>query len=375
MDADEEAQLAEAIKQSLEQAQHDATARPGDPMVLPARGLIELVAVANSSGDALFRHLQPPAGSTLTVWLCSPSTFYYYGCAGDADKGWGCAYRCAQMMLSSCHRPAVAEDQSVLSEAEASAEPSIREIQEALAGLDELPEFTQEKVGSTTWVEPPDIAAFLRSRLASMGAVAVAGRFRPRSDELDALCAGLWEHFGVPQQSRATLPPVMVDDGMFAYCVGGLAGDRTRARTYCLILDPHVADCHAAESSESEDEETEGGGDQVPPIQHSDGRAKGIKLEHWRQSGATAKWRRFKTTAPTCTTISGSGSSAADAESQQQQGGGTSDAVIRWVGFDEFFVDCFRGGSAWQSCRLTLPPAPSSSPQEPAEPQPRNAAS
>eukprot|EP01049_Picozoa_sp_SAG25_P021285 SAG25_NODE_7813_length_457_cov_0.715084_1_plen_89_part_10 len=77
---EDEAQLAEAIKQSLEQAQHDAMARPGDPMVLPLRGLIELVAVANSSGDddaLLFRHLRPPAaaGSTLAVWLCSPSTF------------------------------------------------------------------------------------------------------------------------------------------------------------------------------------------------------------------------------------------------------------------------------------------------------------
>jgi hypothetical protein len=295
---DEEArQLAEAIRQSLELAAQTAKAQPGDPAILPCGpGLIELFAQAACTGQQActgLAHLRPggAAGAPVTRALfCSPSTvFHYYGASGEGDRGWGCAYRCAQMIISGL--PQVAPVRAEAATVPPRGAPSIAQIQRALAGMAERP-FTPEQVGSTAWIEPPDVAAYLR---AHWGVPRVAERrVRPsQPSELDDMCAALWAHFGgggaaaeeaaKGESITVSAPAVMIDDGMFAYCIGGICavaaaelepepepetepetetetetepepetepdpepetepGEApTVAQSWCLVLDPHVA--------------------------------------------------------------------------------------------------------------------------------------
>ena len=294
---EEEAMIAAAMKLSLDQAASDAKAQPGDPAVVPTPAVIglfqrrpELVRPATAAGGS-------PAPA-LRAQLGSETDYYYYGCAGEADRGWGCAYRCCQMIVSSAARFRAADDADA-----ADAPPSISAIQKALA---QLPghAFTEEKVGSTEWIEPPDVAAYLRAHHAVECAESSA-RVADGS-ALAQLCGELWAHFS--QEEGAWRGPVMVDDGQFAYCIGGLAdargaddpaGSAGVEGTWLLVLDPHVSDATA--------------GGQAPA---------GISAEH-----IAAPESLFKSTAPL-----------------------PPPGVVRWLSFGEVFVEGSRG-SSWMVAR------------------------
>jgi hypothetical protein len=240
--SEEDAMIAAAIKLSLEQAASDAMAEPGDPAVAPTARLLGLFAAAATAAavDAgetqaatpLLHLLQAaPEGSASEeaqppveleqVCIGSDASYYYYGAAGEADRGWGCAYRCAQMIVSSIVlMPQVCSIAADATVAERQHVPSIEGIQRVLAGLDECA-FGPDKIGSTTWIEPPDVAAYLlaRHRVQSVQSE-VSLSDRPA---LVALCRELWTHFrdgsSAVDRPSAWTPPVMVDDATFAYCV------------------------------------------------------------------------------------------------------------------------------------------------------------
>lgn len=348
--AEEEAMLAAAMKLSLEQAASDAVSQPGDPAVAPTSGLLGLfAAAASAAGDGSesstsLRHLVCALGDSKDevelghVCVGSDASYYYYGSSGEADRGWGCAYRCAQMIVDSvtlapqvCGSTdgSVTERQRVL---------SIEGIQRVLATLDERSEFGPDKIGSTTWIEPPDVAAYL---LAQHGVECVQSKV-PMSEPaaLDSLCIELWQHFN--QASSAWRPPVMIDDTMFAYCIGGVAttsssttavrgiradqssdddidppscsprSSSPRASTWLLVLDPHVSD---------------------PQL---DGQApSGVTLAHFRtppaaEFGGTLSAAHFKSTAPL---------------PRPDRSG-----VVRWLRFDEVLVEGCRS-TGWMVCR------------------------
>ena len=65
--------------------------------ICPTRGLV-----------AWFRHEEEKRFSTHGIArvaaLSRDTSYYYYRCGGERDTGWGCAYRCVQMMLDCIQR-------------------------------------------------------------------------------------------------------------------------------------------------------------------------------------------------------------------------------------------------------------------------------
>ena len=324
---EEAAMLAAVIKVSLEQAANNAKAQAGDPRVAPTVGLLGMVREAaaaaaaaaeaaagcGGAGEGLpaggsLGHVVQPAGLAplRQVSVGSDAAFFYYGCCGEADRGWGCAYRCAQTIISS-----VSAEQSV---------PSINDIQVALSLLpDGVTAFGPDKIGSTSWIEPPDVAAYLQASH-SIDSVESAVTVSD-AEGLEGLCSTLWGHFTGLHAQLAEGPaswvaPVMVDDSMFAYTIAGVASTaavstapsdlegRAVEHTACLVFDPHVADPTAAGAAPT-----------------------GLTLEAFAASGEGA---RFTSTAP----LPGA------------------DLIVRWVSFKDLFVEGARGDT-WMVCRPT----------------------
>lgn len=130
--------------------------------------------------------------------------YWYYNCSHDevTDSGWGCGYRCLQMVVSSI------PDYGSM--------PTIGQIQSELAALEVRPPAIE---GSETWIEPPDCSAFLLNSSFSSAAgwelpsAEVETLHRPRGQAIEALAKRLWAHFedqvrlGPPTNSAAFPSP------------------------------------------------------------------------------------------------------------------------------------------------------------------------
>eukprot|EP00750_Incisomonas_marina_P023832 INCI506.2.p1 GENE.INCI506.2~~INCI506.2.p1 ORF type:complete len:408 (+),score=56.78 INCI506.2:364-1587(+) len=195
----------------------------------------EATNVVSSKGDNL-------AGNLTLVQLTqralvSSCDYIHYECHGLMDTGWGCCYRALQMVLAHLFgdRPAYTL-------------PSITAIQRQLVSLPatlwEFPtkwtELTpstcpKEQIGSSTWMEPPDAAAFLRGihgakcdelTLHDVGRGAV-GKCQSDGGSVNDLGASqllhLWRRLGEHFSSRGPKTPVMVDDVSYAYIIAGVA--------------------------------------------------------------------------------------------------------------------------------------------------------
>jgi len=238
-----------------------ATHQPPDtPDCVPVRALVPLFA----------QHAPLAHARGSTVALASAALVYYhYNTQGERDSGWGCAYRCLQMVLSAyvglhpersfelSHLPTIATAVPALIDVmahppswhqgyAAAAEaydrtcgnvgdggrrvPSIWEIQLRLAyDMDTQGRFAPHDIGSHKWIEPFEIATFAR-RYGEHGA-----RFaveQPHAQR-DSLLERLHEHF----TTRRT--PIAIDDLVLAYVLAGVCFDHSRSRVYLLRFDPH----------------------------------------------------------------------------------------------------------------------------------------
>ncbi|KAA0157668.1 hypothetical protein FNF29_00243 [Cafeteria roenbergensis] len=122
------------------------------------------------------------AGLGVECRAASPFNLFAYGYGGQDDHGWGCAYRCLQMLA----------DHAARHEGTAAAPASIRELQEHLEA------------------------------------------------KLAAFASLLWEHFGSAKS------PVMIDDSIKAYVIGAsrlkdVAAGPLPDNIQVLLFDPHVA--------------------------------------------------------------------------------------------------------------------------------------
>lgn len=181
------------------------------------------------------------------VFLASETDLIHYSCLGEADVGWGCAYRCLQMILSNLflfdgrNDEPTDESQDPRGAARWSAMPNLRSIQVQLFKLKRL---KKRDIGGTTWIEPPDVGCYLRS----FGLAADDVIFRPGKNE-EAFKERLIRHFEVEGT------PVMIDDRVKAYCILGVRLDVPAKRkaesemevrssaarvTHLLRFDPHV---------------------------------------------------------------------------------------------------------------------------------------
>lgn len=254
------------------------TGRPTTDM-FPVRGLIPVA----------FRELQdhPLLGEAL---LAGPDVdYYYYNCFREADRGWGCAYRVLQSLVShaeSCgvkqpHRsyanripvyreekepprecdggwaararnPQFVDDPPADPEDEGSnfydnGMPSIVQLQRELADIGSL---EIEAVGSKQWIEPEHAYDYITKRLrlrAQYKEYDLRGDPVQAAAALSAFVRDIWNHF-----DRFTAP-IMIDDKTYTFCLVGVAalqaaggGDMKLPRTApentaVLRFDPHMS--------------------------------------------------------------------------------------------------------------------------------------
>ncbi len=170
------------------------------------------------------------AGLGVECRAASPFNLFAYGYGGQDDHGWGCAYRCLQMLA----------DHAARHEGTAAAPASIRELQEHLVSVGVL---SESQVGSRDWIEPSHARAFLAAR-AGLGERAVFEEILELNVDQEAKLAAfaslLWEHFGSAKS------PVMIDDSIKAYVIGAsrlkdVAAGPLPDNMQVLLFDPHVA--------------------------------------------------------------------------------------------------------------------------------------
>ena len=142
------------------------------------------------------KKLSPVAKSHIVT---GPVLYYHYNCAGEGDDGWGCAYRCLQVILSYLayagfdkhvlinaiqlqdqYAQKYTQPQTTLEQCSKQISefkkfapefdenqylsivntlPSIYNIQRALAAINNIP---PSDIGSHRWIEPPNAAAYLQ---------------------------------------------------------------------------------------------------------------------------------------------------------------------------------------------------------------------
>ena len=175
---------------------------------------------------------------------------YHYECDGIRDSGWGCCYRCGQMLIGAAGLRV----------------PSLPRMM-ALCGT--LEAYKAGRTGRPLWIEPPDVARCARRAAAGPrwsvrewlllpgggGDRAADGhmlRHRPAHyREGPRAAARRRRLFGDPGRARRRVArhlreqgtPVVVDNGTSAYLLVRIAG----GRVHCL--DPHVTDPSRMERS------------------------------------------------------------------------------------------------------------------------------
>lgn len=157
----------------------------------------------------------------------TPTDYYHYNCCGGEDYGWGCAYRCGQMIVDNLiKRSAIPGNTRI---------PTLLDIQLVLA---KLGIFKESDVGSTKWIEPPEVKAFIQEQFGLDG---LTYKFSPKDNSrISEVLQEILVHF------QTIKTPIMIDDTLKAYI---LVGIREVQETTCelskyelLLFDPHIAD-------------------------------------------------------------------------------------------------------------------------------------
>ena len=177
-----------------------------------------------------------------------PVQVHHYG-QGDIvdDSGWGCVYRCIQMLISHI-------DSSKI--------PTMRRLMQFFGTW---PLYQQGERSQRLWLEPPDAARYLWAAhgiratqwlyLSAPHTPSATLRYTPQHyrdtpqasivRDWDSMLRALRAHFA---QSRC---PVVVDNGTSAYILADIQDDKVDNNgdhSPCLILDLHVTSSENAAS-------------------------------------------------------------------------------------------------------------------------------
>ena len=214
-----------ATRQSRARA-HALLALPADEPRLRASCAVALGPANDDGGDEeraandprariidVHSGLQMPGGAVLCR---GPYAYFHYMQDGVDDKGWGCAYRSLQTIVS-WFRLNHYTDRPV---------PSHAEIQQTLVRLGDKP---KSFVGSKQWIGAIELGLFLQDYLDVSYKVMTVSR----GDEMDQQGRALARHF----EDEGT--PIMVGGGVLAYTLLGVRYDESAGTCSYLILDPH----------------------------------------------------------------------------------------------------------------------------------------
>ncbi|XP_023299814.2 probable Ufm1-specific protease 1 [Lucilia cuprina] len=146
--------------------------------------------------------------------------YYHYGCDGQQDQGWGCAYRTLQSMISwILHKCCSYNLLNV---------PSLREIRETLVRLEDKP---KRFIGSRDWIGALEVFYVVDSLYDVPCKIVHITRSEELSDYVDTLIEYFNDYGGF----------VMMGGDMDA-ASKGIAGVHTSGRdTYLLVVDPHYS--------------------------------------------------------------------------------------------------------------------------------------
>ncbi|KAM7343727.1 UFM1 specific peptidase 1 [Cochliomyia hominivorax] len=147
-------------------------------------------------------------------------TYYHYGCDGQQDQGWGCAYRTLQSMISwILYKNPNFHDLNV---------PSIREIQETLVRIDDKP---KSFVGSRDWIGALEVFYVVDTLYDVPCKIVHVTSDEELNDYVDTLVEYFNDYGGF----------VMMGGDMDA-ASKGIVGVHTNAKeTYLLVVDPHYS--------------------------------------------------------------------------------------------------------------------------------------
>lgn len=252
MDQDDTALI--ATMRSFTQKQHTGCSPIGPGLVpLFATAARNLLRAGEAGRDTTVAPGRQPTG---TVDCGTDATVYYhYGCGTDVDFGWGCGYRCCQMLMSSLGWVSNSDSGAKTNFTAGCggahtgstgptgpAVPGIQWLQSELAVIGQIP---QSDVGSTRWIDPDNVAALLNHLCATVPHVAQR-RFKTIdydvADSLarDRLTNHLRDHFQARGTAAVPVLPIMIDDGLKSYCVSGVAESGVAGEGMELLrLDPH----------------------------------------------------------------------------------------------------------------------------------------
>ena len=168
-----------------------------------------------------------PSGASSCELVSGLYTYYHYLCDGFDDRGWGCAYRTGQTLMSWC-KHAVKGSMAV---------PTVHEMQKVLVETGDKPKVFE---GSHDWIGSIELSLLLNHlfgatcRIVSICATR-AGELRPYEEFNSVALPALRNYF-----VNDIAAPVMVGgDSGGALAILGVAMRGECA--YLLILDPHFA--------------------------------------------------------------------------------------------------------------------------------------
>jgi len=176
------------------------------------------------------------------IFMASETDYYHYTCCGELDRGWGCSYRCCQMLLSNLKKNGKIQFDSM---------PTLLDIQITLATV--AKKVHNSDIGSHTWIEPPDCNDFIITRYPHIQNENFV--FIPAKDNFDDLLNKIQNHF------INIKTPIMIDDTIYSYVLTGI--QRIGDKTNLLRFDPHAI-CQSTKedyisiSKESDPEDTLG---------------------------------------------------------------------------------------------------------------------
>ena len=162
------------------------------------------------------RKSQPVENGTVYSVFGKYRYFHYMQNRYD-DKGWGCAYRSLQTIVS-WYRMNHYTDILV---------PSHREIQQTLV---ECGEKKRSFVGSKDWIGSQEVGRFLEHRIPGLSFKIISIR---SGEELNDIARSVANHF----KTQGT--PIMIGGNNLAFTILGVAWNETSGAVQYLILDPH----------------------------------------------------------------------------------------------------------------------------------------
>eukprot|EP00760_Papus_ankaliazontas_P014270 PhM_4_TR16016/c0_g1_i1/m.469/K01376/UFSP2; UFM1-specific protease 2 len=216
----------DTMDQSIRKRVHDVFLLPPRRVLLRADCVVD--AVLTSNGNTLIatphRHVTNPKPIDGGIVFATQGRYdyYHYLCDGFDDKGWGCAYRSCQTVLSwFFHRGYLDRI------------PSLREIQLILKEVDPDKQKKANFVGSKEWIGSFEVSMVLGYLLPSVQCKLHHCATGSELDTSTTVMRTLQHHF------TKVGCPVMIGGHHYAHTILGIDFDAKMGRAMYLILDPH----------------------------------------------------------------------------------------------------------------------------------------